>query len=145
MKLAKLNPFVPSKDSFFPFSSNPFDKFFDDSAFDQMETMFKPATNILETDKAFEIQLAIPGLKKEDIKIDLRENTLTISGERNTKKDQKEGSWHYSEISQGKFSRTFTIPDFIIQDKIEANLTEGILELILPKAEPKQAKTISIK
>jgi HSP20 family protein len=84
-------------------------------------------------------------MKKEEVKIDLNENTLTISGERNFQKEETKGTWHYNEIRQGKFSRSFVLPEGILHDAIEANFTDGILEIKLPKAEPKQAKTIEIK
>ena len=144
MKLATLKPVVPSKDLFF---GNVFDSFFNDTALQSngQESMFKPGANILETDKAYEIQMALPGLKKEYVKIDLHENTLTISGERNFKKEETKGTWHYNEIRQGKFTRSFIVPENIVSESIEANFADGMLEITLPKAEPKQAKTITIK
>ena len=144
MKLSNLKPFVPTKDLFFPFRNTALDNFFNDASEDA-ESFFKPGANILETDSAFKIQLALPGLKKEEVKIDLRDNTLTISGERNSQKEEKEGTWHYSEIRQGKFSRSFIIPETVSQDDIEANFSDGMLELNLPKMEPKKAKAIAIK
>jgi HSP20 family protein len=147
MKLSTLRPIVQSKDLFFPFGGNVFNSLFSDlpEAADENVLAFKPGANILETDKAYEIQLALPVLKKEEVKIDLRENNLTISGERNTKSEETKGTWHYSEIRQGKFSRTFMIPENIVQENIEANFADGMLDIVLPKAEPKQAKAISIK
>ena len=147
MKLSTLNPIIPSKDFFFPFTSNRLNALFGDTAFPSIETAFdfKPSANILETEKAFEISLALPGIKKEEVKIDLNENTLVITGERNTKKEENKGTWHYSEIRQGKFSRSFQIPENIVHEEIEANFTDGMLEIVLPKAEPKQAKAITIK
>ena len=144
MRLTTLKPVVPSKDLFL---GNVFDSFFNDTALQSNghESMFKPGANILETDKAFEISMALPGLKKEDVKIDLHENTLTISGERNFKKGETKGTWHYNEIRQGKFTRSFIVPENIVSDSIEANFVDGMLEISLPKAEPKQAKTITIK
>jgi len=147
MKLSTLNQILPTKDSFFPFRTNVFDSFLNDNVQAQngIDSMFKPGANILETDKAFEIQLALPGMKKEDVKIDLRENTLSISGERTLKSEETKGTWHFSEIREGKFSRSFIIPENIVQESIEANFADGILEVTLPKAEPKQAKAITIK
>lgn len=147
MKLSTLNPLINKRDVFFPFASNVFESFLSDNpqAQNGLESVFKPGANILETDKSFEIHLALPGMKKEDVKIDLRENTLTISGERTLKNEETKGTWHFSEIREGKFSRSFIIPEGIIQENIEANFSDGILEIVLPKAEPKQAKTITIK
>jgi len=147
MKFSTLRPIIQSKDLFNPLATNLFNSLFNDSAEPTTDNLpsFKPGANILETDKAFEIQLALPGLKKEDVKIDLRENSLTIAGERSNKSEETKGTWHYSEIRQGKFSRTFIIPENIQQDSIEANFSDGMLDIILPKAEPKQAKAIEIK
>lgn len=144
MKLSTLKPVVPSKDLFF---GNVFDSFFNDTALQTNghESMFKPGANILETEKAFEISMALPGIKKEDVKIDLNENTLTVSGERNFKKEETKGTWHYNEVRQGKFSRSFILPENVEFDSIEANFSDGMLEITIPKAEPKQAKTIQIK
>lgn len=147
MKLSALNPIVSNKDLFFPFSNNRFNSLFNDTVLPSVELNFdfKPGANILETDKAFEITLALPGIKKEEVKIDLTESTLTISGERNIKKEDSNGNWHYSEIRQGKFCRSFLVPENILNEGIEANFTDGMLEITLPKAEPKQAKAITIK
>jgi HSP20 family protein len=84
-------------------------------------------------------------IKKEEVKIDLNDNTLTISGERKSQKEEIKGTWHYTEIRQGKFSRSFIIPENIMQENIEANFADGMLEIVLPKAEHKQAKAITIK
>ena len=147
MKLSTLNPIVPAKDFFFPFSGSRFNSFLNDTVLPSVENSFdfKPGANILETEKAFEISLALPGIKKEEVKIDLNDNTLTISGERKSQKEETKGTWHYTEIRQGKFSRSFIIPENIMQENIEANFADGMLEIVLPKAEPKQAKAIAIK
>ncbi len=144
MKLAPFKSIVPAKDLFF---SNMFDTFFNDNAMQNLvqDSTFKPGANILETDKSFEIQVALPGMKKEEVKIDLNENRLTITGERSFKKEENDGTWHYNEIREGKFIRSFILPENIVAEKIEANFKDGILEVMLPKAEPKQAKVIKIK
>ena len=144
MKLSTLKPFASSRDLFFPFTNNAFGSLFNDGVVPAQE-FFKPGANILETETGFELHLALPGMKKEEVKIDLNENTLTISGERNFQKEETKGTWHYNEIRQGKFSRSFVLPEGILHDAIEANFADGILEIKLPKAEPKQAKTIEIK
>jgi len=147
MKFTTLKPISNSKDLFFPFAGNMFDSLFNETAaqINGSESAFKPGANILETEKAFEIQLALPGMKKEDVKIDLHENNLTVSGERIFQTEETKGTLHYNEIRQGKFSRSFVIPENITHDAIEANFANGMLEITLPKAEPKQAKAIAIK
>jgi len=147
MKFTTLKPIAPSKDLFVPFAGNMFDSLFNSSFVPSTEnvTSFKPGANIVETEKAFEIQLALPGLKKEEVKIDLTENTLTVSGERIFKTAETNETIHYQEIRHGKFSRSFVIPENILQESIEANFTDGMLDITLPKAEPKQPKAITIK
>jgi HSP20 family protein len=147
MKLSSLSPIVSNKDLFFPFYGNKFNSLFNETVLPSVELNFdfKPSVNLLETEKAFEISLALPGIKKEEVKIDLNDNTLTISGERNSQKEDSKGNWHYTEIRQGKFSRSFQIPENILSENIEANFKDGMLEIVLPKAEPKQAKAITIK
>lgn len=144
MILKTLNPISPSKDLFL---DSFFNSFLNDSVLPKInqDSDFKPGVNIFETEKAFEIQMALPGMRKEDVRINLNENALTISGERFLKKDETTGTTHYSEIREGKFSRSFTLPETIVSDSIEANFVDGILEITLPKSEPKVAKTIEIK
>lgn len=102
---------------------------------------FVPKTDIIEGEKAFEIHVAVPGMSKEDFKIDLKDNQLTISGER---KSVKELKYRSVETQYGTFRRQFVLPDNVDGEKIEAKYNNGILELIVPKDEKKLLKT-SIK
>ena len=107
-----------------------------------------PAANIIEADDHFDIELAAPGKKKSDFKIELEEGVLTISSETETKSTEKEGSFTRKEFGYSSFKRSFNIPDSIATDKITANYKEGILTLGLPKkaeALPQPKKMISIK
>lgn len=91
-----------------------------------------PAVNITETKDAYKVALAAPGLKKEDFKIDIEGNMLTISCEKIENKEEKEGKFTKKEYSYSSFSRSFTLPDEVKKENIEANYTEGILNIILP-------------
>jgi HSP20 family protein len=102
---------------------------------------FVPKVDVFEDEKAFEVQVAVPGMNKEDFKIDINEDRLTISGERKYSKETKENNFRSIETSYGTFSRTFTLPDNIDVNKIEAAYNNGILELTLPKDEKKIVKT----
>ncbi|GCC52774.1 Hsp20/alpha crystallin family protein [Chryseotalea sanaruensis] len=102
---------------------------------------FVPKVDVFEDEKAFEVQVAVPGMNKEDFKIDINEDRLTISGERKYSKEKKENNFRSIETSYGSFSRTFTLPDNIDVNKIEAAYNNGILELTLPKDEKKMLKT----
>ena len=107
-----------------------------------------PAANIIEADDHFDIELAAPGNKKADFKIELEEGVLTISSETEIKSTEKESSFTRKEFGYSAFKRSFNIPDSVSADKISANYKDGILSLSLPKKEealPQPKKLISIK
>lgn len=88
----------------------------------------------------------MPGVKKEDIKVDINKNVLTISGERKTKEEVKEEDYYKVETYFGKFSRSFTLPDNADIENIEASSENGVLEVIIPKLKDDTTKkTIAIK
>ncbi len=102
---------------------------------------FVPKVDIIEKEKAFEIYLAVPGMQKEDFKIDLKENVLTLSGERKLKKETQEKDYRSLETQYGAFSRSFSLPENVDAEKIEAKYNDGILEVLVPKDEKKLLKT----
>jgi HSP20 family protein len=126
--------------------SNFIDRFFSDSLARTGGSAysFVPKVDILETDKAYEIQLVVPGVSKEEFKIDLNDNQLTISGERKFTKEKKENNFHVVETQYGNFSRSFSLPENVDAGKINAAYNNGILEITVPKDEKKTLKT-SIK
>ncbi|MDT8308152.1 MAG: Hsp20/alpha crystallin family protein [Bacteroidales bacterium] len=99
-----------------------------------------PAVNILETEDNFKIELAAPGFEKEDFKVDLDKNVLTISSEKEHKQEEKDEKFMRREFSYAKFSRSFNINDSIDGEKIHANHKNGILTVVLPKKEEAKAK-----
>ena len=113
------------------------DRFFNDSL-EQTQTAFTPKVDIAESEKAFEIQVAVPGLEKKDINIDLRDGLLTISGERKFVKKDKERNFHAVQTQYGTFKRSFQLPDSIEEGKIEASYESGILSVVIPKDESKK-------
>ncbi len=107
---------------------------------------FTPQVNIREGEFAYHIDVDLPGMKKKDITIDVRDNTLSVSGERNFKEEVKEEDYYKVESSFGKFERLFTLPDGIDIENISASSTNGVLEIVIPKLEKKEAKkTIEIQ
>jgi Molecular chaperone (small heat shock protein) len=102
---------------------------------------FYPAVDLEEKDGNYVVTVDLPGMKKDEIKIDLADNVLSISGEK-TRKHEAEGG-RYSERSYGKFMRTFTLPNTVDSEKINAQFEDGVLKVTLPKAE--QARTRAIK
>jgi len=107
---------------------------------------FSPAVDISEDEKSYEIQVALPGMKKTDFKIDLVDRKLTISGERK-REEKKEGkNFHSTETQYGEFKRSFFVPEDVIEDGVEASYQDGLLSLVLPKKEKKVMKaTIEVK
>ena len=108
-----------------------------------------PAVNITERKDDYLVSMAAPGLKKEDFKIDVEGNLLTISSETEEQKEEKEERYTRQEYSYSSFERSFTLPDDINKDKIYAHYKDGVLELILPKKEEAKkmasSKQIAVK
>ena len=123
------------------------DRFFNDSVSRSGGSAhsFVPRVDILENEKAYEIQVAVPGVNKEDFKIDLNEGYLTISGERKFSREKKEDNLHSIETQYGSFSRSFALPENVDTDNISARYTNGILELTILKKEEKKAPKTTIK
>ncbi|MDP4149760.1 MAG: Hsp20/alpha crystallin family protein [Bacteroidota bacterium] len=100
-----------------------------------------PAVNVVENKNNYEISVAAPGMKKDDFRIDVEGNVLTISAEAEEKKEEKEGKYTRKEYNYSSFSRNFTLPDWVNKDKIDATYENGVLKLELPKTE--EAKKIA--
>jgi HSP20 family protein len=132
-----LNDFVPT--SF----SNLIDRFFNESLSRTggAAYAFVPRTDIVETEKAFEIHLSVPGMNKDEFKLDLNDNYLTVSGERKFTKEQNDKNFHSIETQYGTFSRSFALPENVDATKISAKYNNGILEINVPKDEKKTLKT----
>ena len=94
-----------------------------------------PAANIMENPDSFELDLAAPGMKKEDFKINLENNILTISSETQDEKVEESKNYTRKEFFFGSFSRSFTLPKTIDLEKIKADYENGILKVMLPKKE----------
>jgi len=107
-----------------------------------------PAVNITENKDEYNVSLAVPGMKKDDFKIDVNGNMLTISCEKDETKEEKDKKYTRKEYSYTSFSRSFTLPEEINQEKIEAKYEDGVLKLSLPRKEEAKkatAKQISVK
>ena len=107
---------------------------------------FVPTVNTREAEFAYHIDVDLPGVKKEDIKVDLNKGVLTISGERKTKDEVKQEDYYKIETYFGKFSRSFTLPDNADIENIEAKSDNGVLEVIILKLKDDVSrKSIEIK
>lgn len=102
-----------------------------------------PAVNVVENKNDYMVSLAAPGMKKSDFQIDVEGNMLTIKSEKEESKDEKDEQYTRREFSYSVFSRSFSLPEDVKQDKIEAVYEDGILKISLPKKEEAKAKSIS--
>jgi HSP20 family protein len=107
---------------------------------------FTPSVNTREGEFAYHIDVDLPGVKKEDIKVDIKDGVLTISGERKFKNEIKEEDYYKIETSFGKFSRTFSLPEDADVENIEASSDNGVLEIVIPKLKKEEnVKSIEVK
>jgi HSP20 family protein len=120
-------------------SSRPFymPNFFDDDFFPVLNsrTSSMPAVNIKEDEKNYFLDLAIPGMDKKDLNIDINEDVLTISSESKNETSEERDGYKKKEFNYSSFCRSFYIPDNVNRDKIEANYKDGVLTVSLPKME----------
>ena len=97
------------------------------------ETNVKPAVNIREEEKNYVLDLAVPGIDKKDLKIDMNDDVLTVSSESKKESEENKDGYKRKEFSYSKFSRSFYIPEDVNRDKIEAQYKDGILSIELPR------------
>jgi HSP20 family protein len=106
-----------------------------------------PSVNIAETNQGYTIELAAPGLSKDDFKINLEDHVLTIWSKKEDNKEEKADKFIRREFSYSSFSRSFSLPEGVNEDKIQANQKDGVLSIEIPKQEeiaPKLSRTIKI-
>ena len=128
--------------------TNLVDEFMKNDPFQLKHTLNKvsqPAVNIMENEDSFSIAVAAPGLTKEDFKVKVDDDVLTISSEKAQANEEQEGKFSRKEFSFQKFERSFFLPENVDEEKIEAKYDAGILTLTLPKKEEAQKKLKEIK
>lgn len=118
-----------------------FRDFYDDY---EQESHWLPSVDISESNDKFMLTAELPGVKKENVKINLNHNTLTIEGEKKTSEEKKNESSYFNERFYGKFKRSFTLSADIDADKIKADFQDGILTVSLPKSERIKPRQITI-
>lgn len=128
------NDFVPTS-----FSSL-IDPFFNENMTRMGGSTFVPRVDIVENDNSYEIHVAAPGMNKEDFQLEVKDQFLTISGERKFTNEKKERNFHSLETQYGSFSRSFSLPENVDGAKISARYVNGILEVTIPKDEKKALK-----
>ncbi|MDT3400932.1 Hsp20/alpha crystallin family protein [Mucilaginibacter terrae] len=124
-----------------------FDSIFNDQFLNAAPQSKVPAVNVAENETAFDIELAVPGLKKEDFKINVEKDLLTISAEVKQEEATEGKKYTKKEFGYQSFSRSFTLPETVDQNNIEASYTDGILKLTIAKKEEAkiQPREIAVK
>jgi len=126
-----------------------FNDFFGDSLFNDSDWTSTPAVNVAEDKEGFRIEVAAPGLNKEDFRINIEKQVLEISSEKESKKesDSKNETYYRKEFVYASFKRTFSLPEYADTDNITASYKDGVLYVNVPKkeeAKEKPARVISI-
>ena len=111
----------------------------------EADSDFMPRVNIKDTKDNIVLTFELPGMKKEDIKVSVKENVLNVSGQREFKSEKENENYIRSEIRQGSFCRSFTLPDTINVEKISADYKDGMLMVQLAKLEEVKPKEIAVK
>ena len=147
MTLVKFNADKKNNSSLLPSFNDVFESIFNDSFFNDRLVARVPAANISETEDYYHVELAAPGLKKEDFKINLDRNVLNISVERQNESSDVQKNYSKREYSYSSFVRSFTLPDSANAENIEATYTDGVLKIDIAKREEAKAirRQIEIK
>jgi HSP20 family protein len=103
-----------------------------------------PAMDLVEADDQLVLRADLPGMSEDDVNIEVRDNVLTISGERKAESEEKRSGYYRMERAFGTFARTLTLPEGVDVDSIDAKFDEGVLEVRIPKPEERQPRRISI-
>jgi HSP20 family protein len=103
-----------------------------------------PTVDISETDAGYLIKAEIPEVKKEDVKVNIQDGMLTISGERHQEKEEKNQKFHRIERAYGSFSRSFRMPDDADENTVNAEFKDGMLNVTLPKSKKAESKSVSV-
>src|SRR5215510_7605399 len=104
-----------------------------------------PAVDVYEDEESFVIKVELPEVNRDDVKVSLHDNTLSISGERKVENEEKRENYHRVERSYGQFYRSFTLPPNVNTEAISAQFKDGVLRLTLPKREEAKPKQIEVK
>jgi HSP20 family protein len=111
---------------------------------EMVASSWAPSVDIYETENELILSAEVPGIEEKDIEIKVEDSTLTIRGERKFEKETKEENYHRIERSYGSFSRSFTLPNYVDQDKIQAEHENGVLKITMPKKMELKPRTVKI-
>ena len=124
------------------------DRLFDDAftrPFGMAASLQAPAVDLYQTDDEVVVHASLPGMKAEDVQISITGDLLTLKGEFKEKEEKKEKAYHLREQRFGSFERILSLPTEVVADKAKADFADGILTIILPKAEEVKPRTITVK
>ena len=103
-----------------------------------------PAMDLVETDDEYVLRADLPGLSEDDVKIELDDNLLTVSGERKSEREERKEGYYRVERSSGTFSRSLTLPEGVDPDAVRANFDKGVLEVRIPKPAQRKPRKVAI-
>ncbi|WP_370635284.1 Hsp20/alpha crystallin family protein [Pedobacter sp. Leaf170] len=144
MTLVKFNP-EKKNSALLPGFNDMFESVLGDTFFSDRRISNVPAANISESDAAYHIELAAPGLKKEDFTVSVERNTLKISSEQKSENNMEGRNYNRKEFGYSSFTRLFTLPESSDVEKIQAVYTDGVLNLNIPKKEEAKAASRHIE
>jgi HSP20 family protein len=121
-----------------------FNTFFDEGGNGGRQRRWAPAVDLLEREGSLVLKADLPGLSEEDVQIEVRDNVLTISGERNAEHEEKQHGYFRVERAFGHFSRSLQLPEGVDADSIQASFDNGVLVVTIPKPEAPQPRRIAI-
>jgi HSP20 family protein len=122
-------------------------RFFDDMLrdFGSARRNFVPAVELSENDESYSITVELPGVKKDDVHVDLREGMLVVQGEKRCEREEKKERGRYLERTYGSFCRTFTLPNDADTDALKASFKDGVLTIQVPRSEESKPREIAIQ
>lgn len=146
MRITRYRPIVPEPATW-PRGSDiaaRFNRMFDDFLTQPEPMSWSPAVDVVEKDDELVLTAEMPGLKKEDVQLEVADGVLTLKGEKRVEKEEKEENYRLWERSYGAFERTFALPRSIATDRIGAEFESGVLKVHLPKTEKAVGKKVEI-
>jgi HSP20 family protein len=121
-----------------------FDAFFGGAGSASRARRWVPAMDLVETDDHLVLRADLPGMKREDVEIEIKDGALTVSGERKAEHEENAEGYYRVERAYGRFSRSLTLPDGIAPDAVEASFADGVLEVRIPKPAERKPHRVEI-
>lgn len=121
-----------------------FSDFLDETA-EKGVSLLTPAMDLVEKPDVIQVKVELPGVKKDDVEITIKDDVLIVKGEKREEKEEKGENRYYVERSYGSFARSLTLPSAVKTDQVKATFKDGVLEITMPKAEEEKAKKVEIK